>query len=102
MSLIKLINNLPDELIDVIKSFIYVKCKKCFNPYIFDVKVIRYEIFGYVSVFEDDFDLWLDDGLFNIYDFLCNECIKNYRKDYFIVRKIYHLQNEKVNFNLDR
>lgn len=88
MGLINLINNLPDELIGEIKSFIYVKCKKCLNLYISETGVIRYEIFGYLSVFDDDFDLWLDNNMFNMYNFLCEECIYNFRTKHFIVRKV--------------
>ena len=84
MSLQSYIENLPIELKEYIKEFLFTKCDRC-KKYNLNSKNCKYSVYGYVSVFDDDWGLWLDDGLFNVYNFLCNNCIKYYNKKGFVV-----------------
>ena len=84
MSLQSYVENLPFELKEYIKEFLFVNCNKCKQIYLGNNN-LKYSVYGYVSVFDDDWGLWLDDGFFNVYNFLCKKCIKYYNKKGFIV-----------------
>ena len=84
MSLQSYIKNLPIELKEYIKGFLFINCDKCSKLYLFESH-FKYNIYGYMSVFDDDWGLWSDSGLFTVHNFLCKKCIKYYNKKGFIV-----------------
>lgn len=87
MCMQSLIKDLPFELKEIIKEYIFTNCSKCKNKYHINNLKIDCTVFGYISVFSDDYDLWMEDrnDLF-IHKYLCKNCINYYHRNGFVVK----------------
>ena len=91
----ELCNELPNDILLHIKSFIFCSCCKCCSEYLGDDVSLNIYLKKYTSVFEDDFYIVTPDSIY--YKILCNKCHFDFlKKDYYPVGR----ENYKKTKNL--
>lgn len=68
-------NNLPNELIDYIISYLFIYCDHCLKMTHFSDIQKKVIINKYRHIFDDDYHLPKESIFFNI---ICNKCLKIY------------------------
>ena len=79
-----MLNLIPNDLHYIIFDFYFAKCQKCNKIKEYYQIETNCKICNYKSVFDDDYFLNVP---IKEYKILCKSCIKNFKKNNFIIEK---------------
>lgn len=74
-----MLDKLPLEIVDNIKTFIFTQCNECKKQLIYDEMLNNVTTVYYRSIFDDDFPF---PRFHKIYKNICNSCIYNLKKEH--------------------